>query len=141
VPLVSRSRLAIHERHFSNGVWIYLGMGRRWRKDESAENIRFQVCDGGYIKMRDPENMRLWYTTPKTAMRRLESSRKSRISVSVSERDCIHNTLYYTSNEVNSQQPFLCLSPQQPPRNSHMGRQQKVSRLRAGISIFAVKIA
>ena len=56
--------------------------------------------------MRDPENMRLWYTTPKTAMRRLESSRKSRNSVSASERDCIHNTLYYTSNKVNSQQPF-----------------------------------
>ena len=92
--------------------------------------------------MRDPENMKLWYTNPKAGMRRLGSSRKSRISVSVSERDCIHNTLYYyTSKKLNSQQPFLCLSPQQPPRNSHMGRQQKVSRLRAGISIFAVKIA
>ena len=57
--------------------------------------------------MRDPENMKLWYTNPKAGMRRLGSSRKSRISVSVSERDCIHNTLYYyTSKKLNSQQPF-----------------------------------
>ena len=104
MPLVSRSRLAIHERHFSNGVWIYLGMGRRWRKDESAENIKFQVCNGRYIRMESLEKLR--YTLQRLVLGRLDPSKKSRILVFVSERDCIHNTLYYTSNKLNSQQPL-----------------------------------
>jgi hypothetical protein len=42
VPLVSRSRSAIHERHFSNGVWIYLGMGRKWQKKKAQRTSDFR---------------------------------------------------------------------------------------------------
>jgi hypothetical protein len=73
-------------------------------KEESAENIRFQVCNIEYIRMGNPE--KLWHTLRKLVLRWLNSSKKSRIPVSVAERDCIHNTLYYTSNKRNSQQPF-----------------------------------
>lgn len=79
-------------------------MGRRWRKDESAENIRFQVRNGVYIRMESLKKLR--NTLRKLVLGRLDPLKKSRILVSVSERDCIHNTLYYTSNKSNCQQPL-----------------------------------
>ena len=49
MPSVSRSRLAIHERHFSNGVWIYLGIGKKVAKEERAEGSRLSVWNTGNV--------------------------------------------------------------------------------------------
>jgi hypothetical protein len=45
---VSRSRLAIHERHFSNGVWVCLETGKMVAKEEDMEGIRSNVCGREY---------------------------------------------------------------------------------------------
>ena len=79
-------------------------MGRRWQKDGSAENIKFQVRNGVYSRIENLEKLR--NILRKLVLGRLDPLKKSRILGFVSERDCIHNTLYYTSNKLNCQQPL-----------------------------------